>query len=563
MSNIVSIRCTCDYLVKRAARHRRAGRYDEAMALLWKARNQFGYTGEILNEMARIYEEIGCEEEAVRAYLRQLRFGGKYRAYALFQLSICSAQHGDMQRAISYFDHLSQMKRQEVSAVVSDEMLNALALQLQQEISETNTLSPRKRAKSLEKHAAARLQEGKAAAAQRAMQHALRLHPTARGYTMLSCCQLIRMRFEEAVVSAQMAHNMSPGNVQTLCVLADAHLACGNVQQARRTIYLAVLRARETDELLSVAVECAKLEEDALTLLLTGRILKGMPFHTRAMMLRACACINLHLFQQARRLLGRMCGLLPENTVCESYFKYLNAATPFSERLTLGLDVTREEGVSRASELVSALYADPKEIDNDQGTCLRICRLADWAFHSPMAGSATKTFALLLLSALQSCEAKNTLLDLLVDPQISDTLKLHTLQILTAKDGFYPYEADIGGKLVRLAAGGITEKPLSASQANTQIVQRVADALAVNDTHVSQLLLKAYLAYLNTYGHPDKKHEACCSAALECWYHIHCGHTIHEQRIANRYGVTARCMRIYVRRFESCLPRQKQPYQGE
>ena len=563
MTNVVSIRCTCDYLVKRAARHRRASRYDEAMALLWKARNQFGYTGEILTEMARVYEEIGCEEEAVRVYLRLLRFGGKHRAHALFHLSISSAQHGDMQRSVSYFDHLRQMEKREVSAVVSDEMLNELSMQLQKEISEKNFFSPRKRAKSLEKHAAACLQEGKAAAAQRAMQRALRFHPTARGYTMLSCCQLLRMRFKEAVVSAQMAHDMSPGNVQTLCVLADAYLACDNVLQAKRAIYLAALRAHEPDDLLSVAVECAKLEEDALTLLLTGRILKSAPFHTRAMMLRACAYVNLHSYQHAKRLLGRLCVLLPENTVCESYFKHLRAEMPLSERLTLGLDVTREEGVSRASELFSSLYMDPKAVDDDLSRCFRICRLADWAFRSPMAGSATKTVALLLLSALQSSEVKNTLLDLLVDPQISDSMKLHALQVLTAKEGFYPYEADIGGKLVRLAAGGITEKPVNTHQANTRIVQRVVDALSINDSHTSQILLEVFLAYLNTYGHPDKKHEASCSAALEYWYHKHNGDSIHEYRIANRYGVSVRCMRVYARRFESCLPRQEQPLQEE
>ena len=58
MTNVVSIDCTCEYLVKRAARHRRAGRYDEAMALLWKAKNQFGWSDEVLLEMAKKGEKV-------------------------------------------------------------------------------------------------------------------------------------------------------------------------------------------------------------------------------------------------------------------------------------------------------------------------------------------------------------------------------------------------------------------------------------------------------------------------------------------------------------------------
>ena len=59
MTNVVSIGATCEYLVSRAARHRRAGRYDEAMVLLTKARAQFGFDEEIELEKARIYDEMG------------------------------------------------------------------------------------------------------------------------------------------------------------------------------------------------------------------------------------------------------------------------------------------------------------------------------------------------------------------------------------------------------------------------------------------------------------------------------------------------------------------------
>ena len=557
MTNVVSFHCTCDYLVRRAARHRRAGRYDEAMALLWKARNQFGYSDEVLIEIARIYDEIDCQEEAARTYLRLVRIGGKYRAQALFQLGVYSMQCGDVQRAASYVDLLYQMKKRSAFGMISDEALEALKLQVRREIRSSFSLSSRKRARALEKHAAACLQAGKAVAAQRAIEHALRFYPTARRYTMLACCQLIRMKFADAAVSAETAHEMSPGNIQTLCVLADAYLGCDDVNRARSTIYLAALRARKIDDLLSVAVECAKLGEDAWTLSLTGRILKIMPFHTRAMMLRACAHINRQAYRPAKQLLARLCGLLPENTICESYFRCLSAGEPIGERLSLGLDVTREEGIRRGAELVSRLCTDPADIDNDQEVCLRICRLSDWAFHSPMAGSTTKTIALLLLSSLNSGEAKNTLLDLLMDPAISDTLKLHTLQVLTAKEGFYPYEVDMGGKLVRLAASGITQNPVGFAHANTKIVQRIVDALPVKDANTSETLLKAFLSYLSAYGHPDRRHENACSAALEAWYLKRQGYPTSESSIAARYGVSVRNMRVHLRRFESCMQKQE------
>jgi len=556
VTNVVSICCTCDYLVKRAARHRRAGRYDDAMALLWKARNQFEASEDVLIESAEIYDEIGCEEDAVKAYLRLVRLDGKYRAHALFRLCIYSMQRGDRRRAISYFELLCQMKTRRPSDMISNEMLDALKQQLLQENTESHSLKPSGRAKTLEKHASACLQAGRTMASQRAMKHALRFRSTARGYTMLACCLLIRMKYEDARASAEIAHRMSPGDVQTLCVLADTHLACGDMGAARKTVHIAALRAKKTDDLLSVAVESAKLGDDALTLLLTGKVLKYEPFHTRAMTIRACAYVNLHQYTSAKRLFGLLCRLLPENTVCESYYRLLAADSVISERLTLGLDVTREEGISRASELVSALYSDSQDIDEDQTRCIRICRLADWAFHSPMAGSATKTVALLLVASSKSSIARSLVLDLLLDPTISDTLKLHALQILTAKHGFHPYEVDMDGKLVRLAAGGISEKPVTGSRANTKIVQQVADALETEYPHASEALLNAFLTYINAYGHPDGKHEQACSAALECWYLISKGLPFHESRIAVRYGVSVRNMRLYLRRFESCMQKQ-------
>ena len=88
MSNVVSMEKPCDYLVKRAAARRRSGKYDEAMTLLSKAKDQFGLQDSIEMEMARIYDEMECEEEAACAYLRVVRMGGAGKAEALFQLAL-------------------------------------------------------------------------------------------------------------------------------------------------------------------------------------------------------------------------------------------------------------------------------------------------------------------------------------------------------------------------------------------------------------------------------------------------------------------------------------------
>ena len=104
MSNVVSLERTWEYLVERAARHRRAGRYDEAMTLLTRAKAQVGLREEIEMGLARAYDEMGCEEAAERAYLRVARLGGEKRAEAYFQLALSSAQRADLRRACSYFE---------------------------------------------------------------------------------------------------------------------------------------------------------------------------------------------------------------------------------------------------------------------------------------------------------------------------------------------------------------------------------------------------------------------------------------------------------------------------
>ena len=499
MSNVITISRTRDYLVSRAAKHRRAGRYDEAMALLWKARTQFGIQEDIEMESARVYSEMGCDEEAGRAYLRVVRLGGTHKAAALFELSLLSAQRGDLDRAVSYFEHFLAC---EAKTEVPEETASALGRQLLDELDRPSTRSRKARARMLEQRAAVRLQEGKTAAAQHLMKHSLRLHETARGYTMLACCHLIRMQLPEAVEAASRAHRMAPGRVQTLCVLSDAYAAMGEDGLSRRAMYLAAMRAREPDDLFSVAMESAKHGDDTLTIRMTKRLLAREPYHTHGMKLRACALINLGRMKEASRLFGRLCGLLPENTVCEFFYKLSREGKAPAERFSLGVDVTHEEGVSRAAELISKLYVSPDEICAQPVSLERVCRLCDWAIHSPMAGAHTKTVALILMTAIPADEARMVLLDALTDPQLADGVKLNILQALTARDGFRPYCVDVGGRLVHLAAGGISTQPQSCSRANSQVVQRASDALSEAYPDAPQRVLDMFLRYLAVYPQP-------------------------------------------------------------
>ena len=550
MSNVITISRTRDYLVSRAAKHRRAGRYDEAMALLWKARTQFGIQEDIEMESARVYSEMGCDEEAGRAYLRVVRLGGTHKAAALFELSLLSAQRGGLDRAVSYFEHFLAC---ETRTEVPEETASALGRQLLDELDRPSTRSRKARARMLEQRAAVRLQEGKTAAAQHLMKHSLCLHETARGYTMLACCHLIRMQLPEAVEAASRAHRMAPGRVQTLCVLSDAYAAMGEDGLSRRAMYLAAMRAREPDDLFSVAMESAKHGDDTLTMRMTKRLLAREPYHTNGMKLRACALINLGRMKEASRLFGRLCGLLPENTVCEFFYKLSREGKAPAERFSLGVDVTHEEGVSRAAELISKLYVSPDEICAQPASLERVCRLCDWAIHSPMAGSHTKTVALILMTAIPADEARMVLLDALTDPQLADGVKLNILQVLTARDGFRPYCVDVGGRLVHLAAGGISTQPQSCSRANSQVVQRASDALSEAYPDAPQRVLDMFLRYLAVYPQPKGQEADACAAALEALYHRQAGRHVDEREIAERNGISKQLLNRMLRRFERCL----------
>lgn len=79
--------------------------------------------------------------------------------------------------------------------------------------------------------------------------------------------------------------------------------------------------------------------------------------------------------------------------------------------------------------------------------------------------------------ALNTPETRDVLLDALTDPQVSDHLKYMILQAMTAAYGFKPYDADIGGRLVRLAAGATTQRQGDGEEIQT-VVQAAVDALA-------------------------------------------------------------------------------------
>lgn len=554
MSNVVSMARTCEYLVSRAARHRRAGRYDEAMALLARAREQFGCQEEIELETARTYDEMDCEEEAARAYLRIVRLGGRHRAQALFHLALSSAQRADLKRAVSYYEQFAQLNDY---TEVSPEMGALLGQQLREEIEGAAALGRKSRARMLERRAVERLQAGKTSAAQRVLEHALALRPNAQRMTLLACCQLLRLQIPDAIDSALRAHRMSPGRVQPLCVLSDAYAVQGEMEKARHALYLAAMRARESDDLLSVAMESAKHGEDQITLRMTRLLLRREPFHTRAMMLRACALTNLGRLREASRLFGRVCGLLPEDTVSEAYFRLTREGKRPEDRLALGVDVTQQEGVGRARELIALLYADPDEIREDKAELRRICRLCAWAIRSPMAGPHVTTIALIVLNGLNTEQSREALLDALMDPQVADSFKTAVLQVLTTREGFKPYLVDYEGRLVRLAAGGVSTKPARGNETHQRIVQLVTDMLSPAFPDAPQTLLSVYLQYLECYDPPCARHESACAAALEYVYHLQAGRAIALDTIARRYGVSARLCGVYVRRLRRALEQQE------
>lgn len=548
MSNVVSLERTWEYLVERAARHRRAGRYDEAMTLLTRAKAQYGLHEEIELGFARAYDEMGCEEEAERAYLRVARLGGEKRAEAYFQLALSSAQRADLQRAASYFERFLRTG----GGDIPQEAAGLLGQQIRAELERPRPVSARGRARELERRAVERLQEGKTAAAARTLRHAVSLHASAQSYMLLACCCLMQGDGEEAVRCAKAAHAMAPVRIQTLCVLADACALTGDARGARRALTIAAMRTDDPDDLLGVAMESAKCGEDALTLRLTERLLKMDPFCTRGMMLRACALTNLGRLEEASRLFGRLCILTPEDTVPQAFYRMTREGKKPAERLTLGADVTRQEAASRAVQLITALYEDPEQAPDEEHAS-ELCRLSAWAFRSALAGGQTAIVALLVMSAMQTEASREVLCDALTDPQVPDGLKYAILTEVAPDERFAHCDVDMGGQLVRLAAGGTaTGAP---SRQGQEIVQEAADALSADYPDAPDVLLPIWLAYLNRRPIPrtQREHRACV-AALELLYHRAKGRNVEERTVAVRCGVSARLCRLYARRIaRACM----------
>ena len=312
MTRVVSMARTSEYWVMRAQKHRFAGRYGEAMALLAKARDQFGSEEAIEWEMALTYDEMGCEEEAARSYLRVARMKGGYAAQAWFNLALSSAQRADLPRAVSYFEQFENSDRQGVSP----DLASLLKRQLGEAMQTPMAQNKKQRAKMLERRAVDRLQEGKVHAARRTMLHALDLYENAQRLTLLACCEMLLGRLDDALEHARRAHALAPARIQTICVLLDLLYTMERTDEARRLLHIAVLRAQNVDDLFNVAVESAKHGEDRMTLRLTRALLHREPYATKGMLLRGCALLNLGRMDEAKRQFAQLCVLLPENTVC-------------------------------------------------------------------------------------------------------------------------------------------------------------------------------------------------------------------------------------------------------
>ena len=546
MTKVVSMARTSEYWVIRAQKHRFAGRYGEAMALLAKARDQFGLDEAIEWEMALTYDEMDCEEEAARSYLRVARLKGTYCAQAWFNLALSSAQRADLTRAVSYFEQFESSDRQGVSP----ELASLLKRQMGDVMQTPVTKNQKQRAKKLERRAVDRLQEGKVHAARRTLLHALDRCENAQRLTLLACCEMLLGRLEDALEHAHKAHALAPARIQTICVLIDLLYTMGRMEEAKRMLHIAVLRAQNADDLFNIAVESAKHGEERMTLRLTKTLLHREPYSTKGMLLRGCALLNLGRMDEAKRQFAQLCVLLPENTVCPYAYALAREEKKPSERLTLGLDVPREEAVNRVMRMMSALYAGGKDMDDAQSR--ELCRLCAWAFRSSIAGKNAAIVGVLLLNMIKTEEAHQTMLDALTDPQVSDALKYMLMQALTADGAFVPYNVDIGGKLVKLAASG-TAKTQEGGEAAQEIVQAAADALMPDFPQAPRVLLPLYIAYLERYGLPQAREKIACAAALEYLFHELKKHRVKLSTIARRNGVSVRLCRVMVRRMTKAI----------
>ena len=543
MSNIYPFGQTCQYLLTRSQRNQRAGKYDQAMMLLTKARREHPQSAETEAAIASVYDEIGCEEDAVRSYLRVVRLGGKNRSDALFKLSLTLFQRGDLLRALTYFEAFASSGR----SGVADDMAQLLERQLTEAVCSSSFSSRRQRAAQLEKRAVQSLHAGRLHAARRNAERSNRLEETAQRRLLKACCHLTLEEGNAAAAEAAEALRLKPVYVQALCLLVDAYAMLGRYADAKHAAYRAIKQARSQDSLFSVAVECAKHGYDKMALIATKRMLGREPFHVRAMEISACAHMNLRHYARAERLFAMMRTLVPDNVVYDSYYKQAQAASPVSERLTMAQDLTHAEAVNRAYELLSILHEEPSQLRTDPERLESVSRIAQWALYSPQAGANVTLVAIIILSALDTEQTRSVLLDAIMSPRLDDGVKLSILQAMKDHCSQEPEYADLGGRLVRIASGAVVSGR-TGSAASQEVVQRAADALLKRYPDAADELLDLWIQCLNRYGQVKGRNALACSAALELSYHLRRCRSVPLRALSRRYGVSTRMINLWASR---------------
>jgi len=546
MGNIYPIaQTTYEYLLARAKRHRLAGRYDKALALLAKAKGQVRDHQDIEFECASVYDEMGNEDAAVRAYQRVVRLNGTLKAQALFRLCVTFAQRADLRRAVSYFEAFLSSDRVGVSA----EMAALLEHQLHEALTPVKRMNRHARAAALEKRAVACLHAGRFYAAQRCADRALALDANDQRHLLKACAHLVHGENDDAAVQAKAALSLKKGSIQALCVLTDALYACGRESEAKKALFIAARRARATDSLFNAAIECAKHGHNELTLILTKRLLKREPSHAQAMRLRACALLNLGMRKQAARVFGRICSLNPEDDAAGVYYRLCSDEGPMPLPLSMAQDIPAQEAVDRSMKLISLLHEEPSEIRSNEDAIREVVVNARWAIYSPMSGANVTLIAIIILSALDTPQTRNVLFDALLDPALDDQIKRSILQAAAAHCSEQPAYADLGGRLVRPAAGAVVPSQ-TRDDVGQRIVQLAADRLMRQYPYAAQKLLDMWVAYFCRHGAVSRRYEHVCAAALEYAFHAVEGRQVGVHIIAEQYGVSHRAVMVYVRRIQ-------------
>lgn len=548
MSNIYPIGQTREYLIARAARNRRSGKYEQAMQLLLRARAQEPPDEEVEAEIAAVYDEIGCEEAAMRAYLRVARMGGKHCADALFKLAVSSAQHGDLRRAESYFRAFCRSDRAGVSA----EMVQIFQRQLGDALLGKQRRGKKSRAKRFENRAVQQLHAGKLHAAKRNVEHAIRLEQTPSRHLLKACCHLVHGEANAAVEDALTAMRLKPVYVQALCLLVDAYTMLERPAQARCALYRAARQARSTESLFNVAIESAKYGNDRLTLVLTKRILKREPYHVRAMAMRACAYMNLGSYRSAEKLFARLATLMPQDDVFSAYHALARTQKPCACRLTMAQDVTQDEAMDRGTALLSVISQDPQSLRRDEEAIARICRNAQWALYSAQTGESMTLMAVIVLCALDTPMTRDVLFDALLSPQLDDSLKQSILRAISEHCSEFPAYADLGGQFVRLAAGTAVSRSES-PQRSQAVIQQAANALLRRYPDAAGELIAMWTGCVRKYGAVKKAQTDVCAAALEYAYHARHGRQVSMQVLCERYDVSRRRIRMWAKRILCAL----------